>query len=1587
MSLFEAARHNRAHSACEWIGRVLPRSAVDAGQWQWGSKERDKYLISITNQEVYRAIMLDAPRNGARAWMFVRRIKNIDVASAVASQYIDIDHDHEVARESQELLHRLLEKAPDMFPPLNTYSFDVEWDSAGITLATHSNHILNICGCIQASLERAILDVAEAAAQRHYDLVCNGLDVHIDRIIAGTMREVSQHATFTASRSNTFFGRDHELRNIVEYAMNCTVVEDCSWTPLVLVGESGVGKTSLMATGAKRVRAAMDKSHFPNAVVITRYCGTTPETSECRRLVRSLCLQLYLVCKLQHEDDAIDAVLPPTTVLALDGMGLKALTTVFHAVLAAVASQRQPVVLFLDALDQLQNDENGRSELFWLPAKLPRFVGVVVSTLPDVGGCFMALVRRGFADRATLARLAVESPAPAGQNYQEEISHAREGLSGKTSLVTLPSAAKTMAVPRMEESEIDRVLSGLLNGIHRTLTPAQWDVVVRSISHCTLPLYIQLTFGACSRWKSTQPLPCQQFPTSVQGMVSDFYDSLVIHGPHLVQWSVALLAASQEGLTETELLDVLSCCDDVMDELQAKHTPPRRRLPPLIWSRLREDFLGYLVLRGSAGGLPVLKFFHRQFWEVAEAKFLGKKVHRVATARLLARYFSGTLEDTSRGIPVNGTWCNGKPNLRKLAELPQALITAEMWPELVQTLTNVDFFVAKCLTMLRSLVQDVLDAVGAAARSDATTRHSVQALVPYLVFLRVEATVLHRRPYLVVQQAMNSSADSPVRQRVQDAVRRGGLLASAALQDSRHAYLARLLNVQQTAGPNIFTVDVDAADWVTRFAMHVASRTIVVVALDGNIRLYDANTGAQTLTIFDHHRIPVACLEICETLEILVTGAHDGTVRAFNVRSGVSVMTHHTTSADTTPSVPPSPADEISQSCRDLYHFQYSPNAVTALSASEKDNLVCYSAMHDTTINVCKLVPTSMGQFSLIDLFAIPYASEHILITKLAFASTAPRSDSVHLLATTVTGCTRSMQINMGSEHTYQTTWEATCHTHPLALTSVHGTNNASIPTSAAFPVTPFTINDASYSPDGLAVAIAGGGMVLRVLRVADGTEITALPHPSDVRACAYSPDGQHLGSAGGDLAIRLWNTQTYSLERVLKGHTAAATSMCFPSNTRVFTGGIDMTIRLWDLTVPSSDHTDPWCVDGVVSALAMSPDASACLVACSVLTIYRKDPATSTTWRPEVLRYQAERGCVYDVAWAPSGVHWVSCFYSASGAHELAVCAADTAAVVLRLGTPTHGALCCRYSRDGAHIASAGASHDVRLWHAQTGVCTHVLHGHTGSVRGLSFSPDSTMLASCGMGCNTLRIWNLTDTNDTSLSKRSVEGVDCSTLPTEDSTEMPTHVTSEGPPTDSASPRVIHASCVGQGHTTQVRGCAWSPRGRAVLTASLDRTLRVWDINGNVETANATLAAPSVHSDTPQGVAQQLSAQISAAQAQASAGAIGTMGAPAEMHANGMEQQQCREMVASHCLTNHQHIVWQCKFSPCGTRAASVSEDGHCILYDVDTWAEVACFAPGVGMRSIVFESSSVLWAGASDGRIFRVCLEDSGTTFRQGG
>ena len=71
--------------------------------------------------------------------------------------------------------------------------------------------------------------------------------------------------------------------------------------------------------------------------------------------------------------------------------------------------------------------------------------------------------------------------------------------------------------------------------------------------------------------------------------------------------------------------------------------------------------------------------------------------------------------------------------------------------------------------------------------------------------------------------------------------------------------------------------------------------------------------------------------------------------------------------------------------------------------------------------------------------------------------------------------------------------------------------------------------------------------------------------------------------------------------------------------------------------------------------------------------------------------------------------------------------------------------------------IASAGDDGTVRVWDARSGAERSTLHGHTGKVNAVAFSPDGRSMASVGDD-STLRLWDTTSGAER-LTLRSHEG------------------------------------------------------------------------------------------------------------------------------------------------------------------------------------------------------------------------------------
>lgn len=87
------------------------------------------------------------------------------------------------------------------------------------------------------------------------------------------------------------------------------------------------------------------------------------------------------------------------------------------------------------------------------------------------------------------------------------------------------------------------------------------------------------------------------------------------HGRILVFHALAYITAAKSGLSETELEDLISLDDRVLDDVYQYHLPPVRRIPPLLWTRIRNDLPNYLSER-EADGVSVLNWYHR--WDLVD---------------------------------------------------------------------------------------------------------------------------------------------------------------------------------------------------------------------------------------------------------------------------------------------------------------------------------------------------------------------------------------------------------------------------------------------------------------------------------------------------------------------------------------------------------------------------------------------------------------------------------------------------------------------------------------------------------------------------------------------------------------------------------------------------------------------------------------------------------------------------------------------------------------------------------------------------------------------------------------------------------
>ena len=187
----------------------------------------------MTEREIRRGILCAKdPENHCLA--YIRTIDKVNLGSVrSAFNFVDMvskDVDKEAATLLSVLRDELL---PGSLDAANIARFGVEWSgNDGLGVDTHGEYISKFC----KKFYEDVLDLVDRAVEKNTRLAN-------DRLFS----EVLQHLHACRSSCKIFQGREEVVDRIRRY------IRGDSAQPLLLCGESGCGKTSLLAKGYSQV--------------------------------------------------------------------------------------------------------------------------------------------------------------------------------------------------------------------------------------------------------------------------------------------------------------------------------------------------------------------------------------------------------------------------------------------------------------------------------------------------------------------------------------------------------------------------------------------------------------------------------------------------------------------------------------------------------------------------------------------------------------------------------------------------------------------------------------------------------------------------------------------------------------------------------------------------------------------------------------------------------------------------------------------------------------------------------------------------------------------------------------------------------------------------------------------------------------------------------------------------------------------------------------------------------------------------------------------------------------------------------------
>jgi len=482
------------------------------------SQQKEKYFQSATEAEVEEGILqfksvtkfqkdvLNEENDTEHIFGFFR---DIDKSTREENQFIEDDYERAqtLKKEVKKELH------------------------AGNILTTQTSQI------DKATLNETYLIEFE---KRIVQFLKSQIDIQKERELQDNFSpltmEIQAQRHFAMTKRKNFLSQEKSRKLIADYI--CSDKREA----LVVYGKSGSGKSALIS------KVIQEQEETLESKVIYRFVGATPHSSTSKEILTSIFNQLGIDLSSSNKEETFEEF--------------------SYSVSDAFSSITNPTTIFIDAIDQLQNDD----DFLWIPNTLPTHIKLIISALND-------------------------------ENYHNDSKYFNT-LQNKS--------IQTYMIPQFDAPM--ELLEKILEQANRKIDDFQKEYFLNLYNNINSPLYVIIAAQEMKNWKSGDIT--QKLVSSKKEVIGEFISNLTElyhHDREFVQKVLGFLYASRDGLSESELLILLTQDKKFIERMGNDwHNNINKELPLIHWSRLHTQLKPFLSYK-TQDNTELMYFFHREF--------------------------------------------------------------------------------------------------------------------------------------------------------------------------------------------------------------------------------------------------------------------------------------------------------------------------------------------------------------------------------------------------------------------------------------------------------------------------------------------------------------------------------------------------------------------------------------------------------------------------------------------------------------------------------------------------------------------------------------------------------------------------------------------------------------------------------------------------------------------------------------------------------------------------------------------------------------------------------------------------------------